>query len=135
MLGLALFSTDRPGATVYAPTLPDEDLPIRARVRADDPDAFARVASGGALQLLGCPTAAPDVRALAERLAAALSDRPVVLLVDADIGLILGNLATAWGARPRPLVVLDLLSPRPARVVRLGRDARGHVHVRYFGFA
>ncbi len=134
VLGLALFSTEHAGATVYAPVLPADDQPILARVRAADPDAFRMAGLGGAIQLVDCPTDAAGVRRLAERIAAAMTHRALVLLVDADIGLILGTLVTHWGSRSCPLVVLDLLAPRPARIVRLRRDARGNVNVRYFGF-
>jgi ethanolamine utilization protein EutA len=132
VLGLALASTEHAGATVFAPALPGDDLPIRARLRADDPlDALAL---GGAFQLVGCPIGLAGVRALAARVSAAITERPVVLLVDTDSAQALGSLVTGWGARPRALVVLDGLPPRPARVLRLRRGVAGGVEVRYFGF-
>lgn len=134
VLGLALHATEHAGSTVFADRLPVQDLPIRARVEARDAVGLGAIAQGGAVQLLRCPTAASEVRVLAARIAALLSERPVTLLVDADIALILGNLVTGWGSRPHPLVVLDALPPRPARVVRLRRGTHGGVDVRYFGF-
>lgn len=141
VLGLALHGTERPGATVFAPgELPGGVLPIRGRVRADDAralvHALSTMPSGGALQMTGCPTDPDGLRRLASQIAdvLAMASRPIVLLVDADVGRILGQLATRWGRRPLPLVVLDELPPRQARLLRLGRGEHGRISVRYFGF-
>jgi ethanolamine utilization protein EutA len=74
-----------------------------------------------------------------ERLAAALAarqqplQRPLVLLLEANLGKVLGGYATRWGTLDVPLVVVDEVPPRDAQFVRLGRPVEGTVPLSLYG--
>ena len=150
--GLALFSTEVSGATLYLPhpeVLPLADLPVVARLDADAPEpelarALALVARGTTGGCIAFTLATPSlerVRALGAKLAAALegarlpADRPVVLLVSGNVGKTLGSFATAWGRLPVRLVVIDEVAGRRAHFVSLGRERHGVVPVSFHGLS
>jgi ethanolamine utilization protein EutA len=148
--GLVLHATELAGATVYVgrPDLvPRRDVPVVARVPGAATEdelvgalELARAAAAGAAIVIdGLSATVEEVRPLGERLAGALrrtrwpADRPLVVLVGENVGQALGQYATAWGRRPAPLVVLDQVRFREARLVTVGRPMRGLVPVAFSG--
>lgn len=141
--GLLRYSTQLTGSTLYLPEpglLPLRDVPIYGTLRAAD-DAMAwqgmmqLLDRGGCLQIALGDRGAAAVRDLGHRLAASLpvSDTPIVLLVPGNVGKTLGSYITQWGARPRPLIVLDEVDVPDARFLHLGRLREGVVPVSFHG--
>ena len=68
-----------------------------------------------------------SVRALAQRFSRILraqkfpAEQPLVLLVEKNVGKVLGHYVTEWRALPLNLVVIDEISERHAQYVRIGR--------------
>jgi len=148
--GLALHSTDVSGSSLFLPhpeLLPLRHLPIVARldVLADDTDierAVALAASrphGACIQVLGEATGRERIKQLGQALGAALrrlpdaAERPVVLLVQANIGQALGNYATDWGQAALELIVIDELPDRHVHFANIGRPRDGIVPVSFYG--
>lgn len=141
--GLLRYSTQLTGSTLYLPQpglLPLRDLPIFGTLCADD-DATAwqgvmqLLTHGGCLKISLADRGAAAVRDLGLRLAASLplSDTPIVLLVPGNVGKTLGSYITQWGARSRPLIVLDEVDVPDARFLHLGRLREGVVPVSFHG--
>lgn len=147
--GLTLHSTEVSGATLFLPdtdVLPMRDLPVVARLPVDaDPaaigDAVAlahRHAQGACIQLLGKAPAPDGVKRLGERIGQALrrssaTDRPLVLLLETNLGKTLGNYATDWGRAPVTLIVVDEMPDRHAHFANIGRPRDGVVPVSFYG--
>jgi ethanolamine utilization protein EutA len=148
--GLALHTAEISGTTLYLPrpeALPLAELPIVGSITAEMDAArivelleLARAGSrGAAIQIDAVLPVWETVKRCGELLAAALvqnsypRDRPLVLLVGPNIGKTLGQYATRWGQLPVNLVVIDELSPRPARFVSLGKLHSNVVPVSYYG--
>ncbi len=149
LYGLLEHQTQISGATVFLPRpdiLPLGDLPIVGIFDANAPQdelfrivAFARASRAGACAIVrNVPRGAAEIRALGQRIGAALHehpvDRPLVLLVDKNAGKALGGYATDWGNSPRPIVVLDELTPAAAQFIHVGRAMGGMVSVSFHGF-
>lgn len=148
--GSLLYGTEVSGTTLFLPhpeVLPLPDLPILARLGGASTDAeieaavrlAARCPRGACLHLVdGCVSLA-QVRALASRLRGALvrcefpRELPLVLLVTADVGKLLGSYVTEWGRAPLNLVVLDEVSDRPMAFVSLGPPREQVVPVSFYG--
>jgi ethanolamine utilization protein EutA len=149
--GVTLHATEVSGASIYLPRvdlLPLSDLPIVARISADAaPAAYvaalklaAMSVRGAGLQIAGkTGWSAAYVRALGEKIAAALdaadvpTDRPLVVLVEKNLGKALGNYATGWGKTGRTLIVIDEVSVREAAFVNIGAVQGAMVPIAYFG--
>jgi ethanolamine utilization protein EutA len=148
--GMALHSMQVSGATLFlsdAAVLPLRDLPVVARLPADaGPEritealALARRSDRGAgVQITGAGTGLAEVRrlgaALAEGLAAVPppSGVPIVLLLEADVGKVLGNYASDWGRSGVELVVIDEVPVRDAQFLNVGRARDGVVPVSFYG--
>jgi ethanolamine utilization protein EutA len=144
--GLALHSMQVSGATLFLhddAALPLRDLPVVARLRHDaSPPAIrealalaGRSARGAAVQLTGTGTALAEVRRLGAALADALEAVavPIVLLLEADVGKVLGNYASDWGRSGVDLIVIDEVPERDAQFVNVGRARDGIVPVSFYG--
>jgi ethanolamine utilization protein EutA len=148
--GLLRHSTEVSGSTLFLPrpeVLPLCDVPILGSLNAastaqrvrDVFDLVRRSGRGGCVQVrLGTHDAAP-VRVLGERMASVLrdmafpKDRPLVLLVEENLGKVLGQYVTQWGAMPLNLIVIDEVSNRRAQFVRIGAPRSQVVPVSFYG--
>lgn len=133
--GLTLFGSTFSGRSIFLPEslrLPLGGIPI---VRSEE--ALSLPSAGGIALFQSLPSAeTAALESIAERIRSHLErspDRPVVLLVDRDVGKTLGNLITDWGKRPWPLVVLDQVPPPHGQFLHVGKEDRGIVPVSYYG--
>jgi len=150
--GLTLHNTEISGSTLFLPqpeVLPLKDLPIVARLPMDATeqqldDALALALSsrdGACLQLLdnGQAPRLEDIRQLGARLARALEQArpapqwPLVLLLESNVGKVLGNYATDWGRSSCNLIVIDEVRERSAHFINLGTPHRHIVPVAFYG--
>ncbi|MBI2194022.1 MAG: ethanolamine ammonia-lyase reactivating factor EutA [Planctomycetes bacterium] len=148
--GLALHSTEVSGATLYLPRpgiLPLGDLPIVSRLSpGSDPESLSaalelarRTPSGACIQFTANCETLHDIRELGGRLAQAIRsagyppDLPLVLFIPGDTGKVIGSYATEWGRLSVSLVVLDQISPRPARFATIGKLVNNVATVSFFG--
>ncbi len=148
--GLLRHTTLISGSTLFLPrpeTLPLRDLPLFGRItEASDEehlhhllDLVRRSPRGGGIQVtLGRP--GPEVvREVGARLARVLRAKdfppahPVVLFVAENLGKVLGQYATAWGALPLNLVVIDELAARDAQFAQVGSFQNQVVPVSFYG--
>jgi len=151
VLGLAVHQVHLSGATLFLPDptlLPLAELPIVGRLRRDASDQqidallglVRRAHAGGCIAVELADARHETVRSLGQRLSAALvasrfpSDRPLVLLVEQNVGKALGSYATRWQSLPVKLVVLDELPDRGAAFVTLGRPREQLVPVSFYGW-
>jgi ethanolamine utilization protein EutA len=148
--GLLRHGTEVSGSTLFLPRpelLPLADLPILGGLSDTSGDAqvrellelVRRSARGGCLQVRLGGEGAAVVRELGQRLARVLqelafpADHPLVLLVRENVGKVLGQYVTGWGARPLNLVVLDEISLRDAQYTHLGTPRGQVVPVSFYG--
>lgn len=148
--GLLQHTTEVSGNTLFvqpAGLLPLADLPILGRVQGTDSDErlqtvlqLVRVSrGGGCIQLQLGSSKATAVAEVGGRLARILDEsafplsHPLIILVEENIGKILGQYVTRWGTVPRHLVVIDELPPRQAQYVHIGAPKHQIVPVSYFG--
>ncbi len=148
--GLLLYTTQISGSTLFLPDpaiLPLKNLPIVGRVTATSTEGqirdilqlVQRSSLGACVQVVAAERGATAVAALGDRIAAALattgfpSDRPLVLLVEDNIGKALGQYVTRWGTIPLTLVVLDEIEIRDARFVHIGAMRDQVVPVSFYG--
>jgi ethanolamine utilization protein EutA len=148
--GMALHSMQVSGATLFLrdpAALPLRDLPVVARLPADagrepidEALALARRSGRGAgIQITGAGTALAEVRRLGAALAGGLArvppppGVPIVLLLEADVGKVLGNYASDWGRSGVELVVIDEVPVRDAQFLNVGRARDGVVPVSFYG--
>ncbi len=149
--GLLRHATEISGATLFlgAPDiLPLADLPILGSLHADSSEAhMSEVLTlvrhsqrGGCVQVKLGSLAVSAVRTLGQRLAGVLQrdafppTHPLVLLVQENIGKVLGQYVTAWGALPLRLLVIDEVPLRDAHYVQIGTARSQVVPVSYYGF-
>lgn len=149
--GLLRHSTEVSGNTLFlgaADMLPLADLPILGRLGSDSTPAQIRDVltlvrgsnRGGCVQVrLGSHEAAA-VRSLGQRIAEALQQddfpatHPLVLLVEENLGKVLGQYVTRWGALPMRLLVIDEVELRDAQYVQIGSPHEQVIPVSYYGF-
>jgi ethanolamine utilization protein EutA len=148
--GLLRHSTQISGSTLFLPApevLPLRDLPIVGKIPAGAPDAHLREVinlikrspRGGCFQLTLAAADPAGVRAAGARIAQALRaeafpDRhPLVIFVTENVGKVLGQYITAWGAFPLHLVVIDELAVRDAQFAHLGAFENQVVPVSFYG--
>ncbi|WP_409298248.1 ethanolamine ammonia-lyase reactivating factor EutA [Pseudomonas sp. KCJK8993] len=150
--GLTLHNTEISGSTLFLPrpqALPLKDLPIVARLPIDASERQLRDAlglalgsrDGACLQLLdgGQAPRLEQVRQLGTRLAQALQAAtpapqwPLVLLLESNIGKVLGNYATDWGRSACNLIVIDEVRERSAHFINLGKPHQHIVPVAFYG--
>jgi ethanolamine utilization protein EutA len=148
--GLLAHSTVVSGSSVFLArpeTLPLRELPILGRIStASTPaqlhDALQLVRQsprGGALRVqLGSPTPA-HLRALGAQLRAALQalafppTHPIVLLLEENLGRVLGGYITDWRPPTANLLLIDEVAVPSARLVQLGRPHEQVIPVSFYG--
>jgi len=148
--GLLRHSTEASGNTLHLPrpgVLPLTDVPIIASLDASSTDErlreavdlVRRSAKGGCLGLTIGSHDAAAVRTMGMRIAAAIEsadlpdDRPLVLLVRENVGKVLGQYVTRWGALAMNLLVIDEVSLRDAQYVQVGAPRNQVVPVSFYG--
>jgi ethanolamine utilization protein EutA len=146
--GLALNSTEISGGSIYLPNpdlLPLLDIPILAKLPFDAPKedwqqalTLASLRSNGAcLQITQTNNNLQQIRAFAQMLSkeilASHLKKPLVLLIEGNLGKTLGNYITNWGKLSIQLVVIDELATRDAHFVNLGKLQQGVVPVSFYG--
>ena len=150
VVGLTLHSTEISGNTVYLPSLdclPLRDLPIIAKLLADSPveqwqDAFAlaaKRAQGTCIQIHTCNNTLEQIRELAAKIKHAMQtikyapSKPIVILVEANIGKALGNYICDWEQTQYNLIVIDEVALRDAHFVHIGCTHQGMIPVSFYG--
>jgi ethanolamine utilization protein EutA len=148
--GLLRYSTEVSGTTLFLPRpglLPLADMPILARLGGgttdgqvrDALDLVRRSSCGGCVQVRVGGVEATAVAGLGQIIARMLRetsfpvDHPLVLLVQENVGKVLGHYVTEWGRLPVALVVIDEIAPRDAQYVHIGRPQDQAVPVSFFG--
>ena len=151
--GLALNSSDLSGASLYLPDetlLPLRNLPVvgvlHDAMSVEELTGQLSIARGGqsgisyrlSFTRADAPVAA-DIRRFGKRLAEAIQSarlplsQPLVLLLEANMGKVLGNYVTDWGQTPLPLLVIDEIPVRDSRFVNIGTARNGTVPVTFYG--
>jgi ethanolamine utilization protein EutA len=148
--GLLRYATEISGSTLFLPretVLPLTDLPIFGRLGAAANDDRIRSllelvrhsVRGGAVQLILGAHDASIVRSLGERICKSLRetafppDRPLVFLLQENVGKVMGSYVTAWGTLPVQVVVIDEVPIRNAQYVHIGTARDGSVPVSFYG--
>ncbi len=126
--------------------LPLRNLPILGGVTANSTEEqirdilqlVARSPAGGCLQVVAAGGAS-EVSALGGKMASALaavgfpSNRPLVLVVEENVGKALGQYVSRWGSTPLELMVLDEIAIRDARYVQIGSLHNQVVPISFYG--
>jgi ethanolamine utilization protein EutA len=150
--GLLRHSTEVSGTSLFVShpsLLPLADLPIfglATPASSDDEirgmlELVRRSTRGGCVQVKLASPKAADVRTCGQRFAALLrslsfpADHPLVLLVNENVGKLLGSYVTEWGALPLSLAVIDEVSHRDARFAQIGAPHHQVVPVSFDGFS
>lgn len=149
LTGLTLHGAQVSGATVFVServTLPLEDIPILGTVDASCTlERLLHVLrqvrcceEGAGLQIRVHSGTPGEVLALGQRLREGLDQAavplalPLVLLLEKNVGKLLGALIAGFGPHARALVVVDELVLRHARFVRVGAPVKGVLPVSFF---
>ena len=153
VVGLTLNSTEVSGSSIYllSPNLlPLHDLPILAKLPFDAPlanwqQALAQISArtkvlstgGACLQITQLPQNLQQVRAFAHMLSTNIIEshlkKPLVLLIEGNLGKTLGNYITNWGNLGIQLIVIDEIATRDAHFVNLGALRQGVIPVSFYG--
>lgn len=157
VVGLTLHATEISGNTIYLPNqkhlpqtndLPLRNLPIIARLFSDSTvdqwhSAFTLAANcqqGACIQISASNTL-KQTRAFAAQIRHALQAskyvpcKPLVILVDTNIGKALGNYICDWGQSQYNLIVIDEVTLRNAQFVHIGRAHQGMIPVSFYGLS
>ncbi len=149
--GLLRHTTRVSGNTLFlrdAGQLPLADLPILGFLQGDstvshvrDVLALVRTSSrGGCVQIQLGGQDASLVRGLGQRNADVLQQDafpatlPLVFLVEENLGKVLGQYVTRWGALSLHVLVIDEVAPRDSQYVQLGSARDQVVPVSFYGF-
>jgi len=150
VFGLLRHSTEISGNTLYLPNpriLPLSDLPILGTISPHSSDndiqtlvhLAARSERGACIRIDLENTDATPMRMVGQNLAAVLrvfgspAHRPLVLLVQANVGKALGQYASDWGRLPIELIVIDEMPTRDAQFARIGAMKQQVVPVSFYG--
>jgi ethanolamine utilization protein EutA len=148
--GLLRHSTEISGSTLFLSqpkALPLPAVPVLGTLFADTTDermadllALVRRSScGGCLRVALPNGGAEAVRAVGRRIARTVrdssfpADHALVLIVGENLGKVLGQYVTEWGALPLHLTVIDEVPMRDARYVHVGRPRGQVVPVSFYG--
>jgi ethanolamine utilization protein EutA len=148
--GLLRHTTEVSGTTLFLhdPTvLPLADLPIFGSLQAGSSEAqvrdmltlVRRSSRGGCVQVRLESQDLAAVRGLGQRLAQVLHEdafphkHPLVLLVQENLGKVLGHYVTRWGALPLQVLVIDEVSLKNAHFVQIGLPHHQVVPVSFYG--
>ena len=149
--GLTLHSTEISGTTLFLPKpecLPLRDVPIVSKLPVTATVDQWLVAltlamhreQGACVQIIGELVSLNDIRTLGLRIAQSLQQciypahQPLVILVEANIGKVLGNYATDWTKSGSNVLVIDEIPVRDAHFVNIGRVHQQIVPISFFGF-
>jgi ethanolamine utilization protein EutA len=148
--GLLRHNTKVSGSTLFLArpeVLPLAEVPVlgtlseastNANLR-DTLDFVRRCSRGGCLRVALSGPDSAAVRTLGPRLARVLREssfppeHPLVLVLRENLGKVLGQYVTAWGALPLTLIVIDEVACPEARYVHVGRPRGPVVPVSFFG--
>ena len=150
VVGLTLHSTEISGNTIYIQhphCLPQREVPIIAKLTTDSTieqwtSAFTLAAKrqgGACIQVTAADYSLQQVRTLASQIKHALQSSQyspsqlLVILVEANIGKVLGNYISDWGQLDYNLMVIDEVALRDAHFVHVGRLHQGMISVSFFG--
>ncbi len=150
VFGLLRHNTEISGSTLFLPRpelLPLPELPVLGRVTLTTSDADLRELldrvqhspRGGCLFVSLAPAGAAAVRTLGGRMAAALrqaafpAHHPLVLLVQENLGKVLGHYVTDWGRLAIDLAGIDEVAMRDAQYVQIGPLRKQVVPVSFYG--
>jgi ethanolamine utilization protein EutA len=148
--GLLRHSTQVSGSTLFLPApevLPLRDLPVFAAVSDAAPDSqlrdvislIRRSPRGGSFHLALAGPEPARVRAAGAKIARALKAEafperlPLVIFVTENVGKVLGQYVTNWGALPLSLVVIDEMAVRDAQFAHVGALRDQVVPVSFYG--
>jgi ethanolamine utilization protein EutA len=148
--GLLRHATQISGSTLFLPDptlLPLRQVPIFGRLTGhstedeirDTLHAVRRSPSGGCIAVSIENVSAAAVAAFGSRMARALkavgfpANRPLVLLVQENVGKALGHYVTEWGNLPLQIVVVDEIVIREARFVQIGARHNQIVPISFYG--
>jgi len=148
--GLLRHSTEVSGSTLFLPRpelLPLTDVPILGSLNSDSTEERLRdvielvrhSARGGCVQVALGTHEASAVRELGQRISNALraaefpAGQPLVLLMQENLGKVLGHYVTQWGALSMNLVVIDEVPVRDAQFVQIGTPKNLVVPVSFYG--
>ncbi len=148
--GLTLHSTEISGTTLFLPKpecLPLRDVPIVSKLPVTATFEQWLVAltlamhreQGACVQIIGELGGLNDIRVLGQRIAQSLKQcaypahQPLVILVEANIGKVLGNYATDWTKSGLNVLVIDEIPIRDAHFVNIGRVHQQIVPISFFG--
>jgi ethanolamine utilization protein EutA len=148
--GLLRHTTKVSGSTVYLPQpdiLPLDSMPILGSLSAGAGEALLRdllelvrrSPHGGCLQVVAGGHGAAGVRDLGEKIRRVLqeeafpAEHPLVLLVQENLGKVLGHYVTAWGALPLNLIVLDEIAVRNAQYAQIGALHDQVIPISFYG--
>jgi ethanolamine utilization protein EutA len=148
--GLLRYNTQVSGSTIFLSDpkiLPLPDLIILGSVAASSSPVeverlvklAARAPAGASLRVEFDRADADEVRRMAARIRQALVARPptsqvpLVLLMRENLGKVLGQCVSEWGASPMPLIVVDELDRMDGQFAHLGPLGDGVVPVSIYG--
>jgi ethanolamine utilization protein EutA len=141
--GLLQYSTQVSGNTLFLPDpnmLPIRNVPIIGSISltSSDEDVCAsldlirRSSKGGCLRVKVAAGGQSGLPELGRRLARMLEQHflpathPLILVMEENLGKVLGNYVTRWGRNPCNVVVIDEVKLRNAQFIHIG-SLRNHV--------
>ena len=141
--GLLQYSTQVSGNTLFLPNpsvLPLQNVPIVGSVSLTSTDEDLRVlldlikrsSKGGCLRVRLAADGESGIPELGRRLAGMLeknflpAGHPLILVMEENLGKVLGNYVTRWGRIRCNVVVIDEIKLRNARFIQIG-SLRNHV--------
>jgi ethanolamine utilization protein EutA len=141
--GLLQYSTQVSGNTLFLPdssVLPLRNVPIVGSLSLTSTDEdvcglldlIGRSPKGGCLRVKLGADGESTIPQLGRRLAGMLEKNllpvghPLILVMEENLGKVLGSYVTNWGRKPCNVVVIDEIKPRDARFIQVG-GLRNHV--------
>jgi ethanolamine utilization protein EutA len=155
VVGLTLHSTEISGNSLYLPntkdlakpaSLPLHNLPIVAKLANNSSAtqwqsafALAAICPHGACIQISASNKLELIRSLAIQIRHALqaniheASGPLILLIETNIGKVLGNYICDWGQLDYNLMVIDEVALRDAQFVNIGRLHQQMIPVSFYG--
>jgi ethanolamine utilization protein EutA len=148
--GLLQYSTQVSGNTLFLPNpsvLPLRNVPIVGSVSLTSTDEdvrglldlIRRSPQGGCLRVKLAPDGESTIPELGRRLGSVLekdflpAGHPLILVMEENLGKVLGNYVTSWGRVRCNVVVIDEIKPRNARFIHIGSLQNHVVPVSFHG--
>jgi ethanolamine utilization protein EutA len=149
VVGLTLHSTEISGNSTYLPnpnSLPLRNLPIVAKLVHDSSAtqwqsvfSLASNCPQGACIQISASNQLEQIHSLAMQIRHAMqanmhaASRPIILLIDCNIGKALGNYICDWGQLDYNLIVIDEVALRDAQFVNIGPLHQQMIPVSFYG--